>query len=388
MILSGLRICGKEGAWDIEVRNGLIQSISCSDTQDTQRKTEARIDLPEALAFPGLINSHDHLDFNLFNKLGSRIYSNYVEWAHTIHKSYPREIEDIIRIPRSLRVKWGEYKNLLNGFTTVVHHGDYLKIDNPMIDIVQSSLSLHSVRFEKNWRWKINRPSIRKKIVTIHVGEGTDENSTIEIDELIRGNIFKRTLVGVHAVAMTNQQAKNFKALVWCPASNHFLLGQTAPVDRLSQHTRIVFGTDSTLTSDWNCWTQIREARSTNMVSDQQLFDILTVTPANVWNLSNQGAISPGNLANLVIAKKPDSNRDWNSFFSLNPKDLLLVIHRGFIRLYDQSIKTSLFTAGLQPNDFGMIHFGQSTKFVPRELPALAQEIKKLHPKIVLPFGI
>jgi len=30
------------------------------------------------MAFPGLINSHDHLDFNLFPLWGNRKYNNYV----------------------------------------------------------------------------------------------------------------------------------------------------------------------------------------------------------------------------------------------------------------------------------------------------------------------
>ena len=38
------------------------------------------------LHFPGLINSHDHLDFNLFPQTGNRIYNNYTEWGRDIHE--------------------------------------------------------------------------------------------------------------------------------------------------------------------------------------------------------------------------------------------------------------------------------------------------------------
>ena len=49
---------------------------------------------------------------------------------------------------------------------------------------------------------------------------------------------------------MDEQQATAFEALVWCPASNYFLLNTTAAVDKLKTKTSILFGTDSTLTSD------------------------------------------------------------------------------------------------------------------------------------------
>ena len=35
----------------------------------------------KALIFPELINSHDHLDFNLFPQMGDRFYTNYTEWG-------------------------------------------------------------------------------------------------------------------------------------------------------------------------------------------------------------------------------------------------------------------------------------------------------------------
>ena len=104
-----------------------------------------------------------------------------------------------------------------------------------------------------------------------------------EIDDLIRWNLFRRMLIGIHGVGMTEQQATAFRALVWCPASNYFLLDRTAPIDRLYDKVPILFGTDSTLTSGWNAWDQIRMARNLHLIPDDDLFATLTTNPAAAW---------------------------------------------------------------------------------------------------------
>ena len=254
--------------------------------------------------FPGLINSHDHLDFNLFPQTGSRIYNNYIDWAQDIHAPHKETINAVLRIPQHIRTQWGLYKNLLNGVTTVINHGEKLSIDNNIINVVQGNFFLHSIRFEKNWKLKLNSPLAKSRPYVIHIGEGTDDASYKEINKLIRWNIYKRKIIGVHGVAMDEKQATAFQALVWCPASNYFLLNATAAVEKLKSKTAILFGTDSTLTSDWNIWEHIRLARNSRLVSDQELFEMLTIRPAAVWGLKGFGKIAEHHVADIIIAKK------------------------------------------------------------------------------------
>ena len=62
-----------------------------------------------AVVFPGLINSHDHLDFNLFPPLGHKTYNNYTEWGSLLdEKSRNSDIFDwrrTWRISRSWKNK-------------------------------------------------------------------------------------------------------------------------------------------------------------------------------------------------------------------------------------------------------------------------------------------
>ena len=380
MRLNNLRFLNEDGLHDLWILNGKIAAIRPSGSATA----EPSLDLNGALAFPGLINSHDHLDFNLFPPLANRVYNSYTEWGPDIQTNNRASIDPILSIPQKLRTRWGIYKNLLNGFTTVVNHGEHLDTSDAPINVFQDCYCLHSVRFEPNWKWKLNHPAKTARPFAIHVGEGTDPDSTREIDELIRWNLFRRPLIGIHGVAMTGQQAASFRALVWCPASNFFLLNRTAPLDCLYDKVPILFGTDSTLTSGWNAWDQIRMARSLEMVPDTRLFAMLTTNPAAAWELNgrgnptsgkltNRGTLAPGKIADIVIARPQPRLTGMDALFALNPQGLLLVIHEGNIRLFDPSLLEPITEHALTDETF------QPTppdgKYVVGDLPGLMQNI-------------
>ena len=267
------------------------------------------------------------------------------------------------------------YKNLLNGITTVVNHGEKLNITNNFINVIQNIYCLHSIQFEKNWKFKLNHPLIKHRPFVIHIGEGTDNVSHGEIDKLTKWNLFKRTIIGVHGVAMDEKQAKAFKALVWCPASNYFLLNGTAAIDKLKDKTSILFGTDSTLTAGWNLWEHIRLARNTQLVSDTELFAMLTTNPATVWGLKGSGKIAEQHTADIVIAKKNNVSNNLDSFFSLNPEDILLILHNGEIKLFDSILLDKINDADCKVNNFSKIFIGESCKYVEGTLPGLPAQM-------------
>src|ERR1700722_12061390 len=223
MILNNVNIYGENDAVNIYVDREMISQIEDRSKENNSNQKEFQLHFQNAVAFPGLINSHDHLEFNLFPQFGEKLFNNYLQWSNYTSKKYKTEINKILQIPLNLRILWGIYKNLLSGVTTVVHHGKKITVGNAEIDVFQDYNFLHSVGLEKKWKYRLNKPSSKKKFV-IHIGEGRDEYAQKEIDQLIRWNLFNREIVAVHGVAMNAQQAKSFKALVWCPASNFFML--------------------------------------------------------------------------------------------------------------------------------------------------------------------
>jgi len=380
MILNNLIMAGTDEPVHIRVTKDKISGVSSTAFIDTD--DQITLSLEDALVFPGLINSHDHLDFNLFPRLGERIYGNYTEWGKYIHKHYKTQISAVLKVPPTLRYEWGVFKNLLCGVTTVVNHGEPSGLKDELITIFENMQALHSVGFESAWQLKLNNPLNVKLPVCIHVGEGDDWSSFSEIDRLTGWNLLRRKLVGVHGVAMTENQAKKFGAVVWCPQSNYFLLNKTAPVNLLEKHTDILFGTDSTLTGSWDIWEHLRVARGTRLLGEEELFYALNKNAANVWGL-NTGKIEEGKEADIVVAHIKKGMRDYGAFFSLRPADLLLVIHKGEIRLFDENLVGQL--PGLDLNNFSKVYINDAGKYVQGNLPGLMDRIKEYYAEAYFP---
>ncbi len=346
-----------------------------------------QIQFAEAIAFPGLINSHDHLDFNCFSILGKNTYPNYSDWGNHIHESFKGEIEATLQIPVRMRAAWGMYKNLVTGVTTVVNHGRFLKIPNPIINIYQKAQNIHSVLFEKKWKWKLNNPMLKNKVCVIHTGEGVDEQSHKEISELLKYNLLRKDLIAVHGVAMDVTQADKFKGLIWCPESNRVLLNKHANIEYLKAHTTLVFGTDSTLTGSWNIWEHLRLARSLQQVNDMELFKMVTSSPARLWNM-NCGELAVNKDADIVIAKINFETATLSNFYNINPENILMVIHKGNIRMFDKTMLSQLNGLKLNLTGFNRISINGDIKHVKGDLPTLMKAIRQHHPRVNLPFDI
>ncbi|HEY4323703.1 MAG TPA: amidohydrolase family protein [Mucilaginibacter sp.] len=383
MILNDVKMIGTNEPVNIRINGEKIVEISSSVISD--KSVTSQITFDKSIVFPGLINSHDHLDFNLFPQLGTETYSNYTEWGNHIHKRYKEEIDQVLKIPITLRSRWGLFKNLLCGVTTVINHGEPSCMKNDLITVFEKSHCLHSVQFEKNWKIKLNNPLKRGLPAAIHVGEGNDNLAYKEIDELIQWNWLKKKLIGIHAVAMSEKQAKNFKAIVWCPQSNYFLLNKTAPINLLKKHTNILFGTDSTLTSSWDIWEHLRLARKDHLLTDIALYNTLNLNAADCWKL-NSGEIAVGKDADLVVAKTTSDKTGLEDFFEIKPADILLITHRGNIRLFDESLLGEL--KAIELNRFSKIEIDGACKYVEGDLPGLMETIRNYHSAAVFPISV
>lgn len=361
----------------------ILKNVHTADNNNSNSITVAvpayaadfSINFGNAIAFPGLINSHDHLEMNCFPQLKNKDYTNYTQWGTDIHVAHKAVIQSVLKIPEALRIQWGAYKNLLNGITTVVNHGKKITIDNLPVTVFQNCTSLHSVALEKNWNRQLNLHPFKKTPFVIHIGEGTDKAAAEEINTYTNHNYFNKKTIGIHGVAMNVQQAKKFAALVWCPASNYFLLNATARIDILKTATTILFGTDSTLSAGWSIWEQLRLARSLNMLSDSELFAAVTYTAAQTWKIHNN---------DIVVAKKKSGNY-FDSFFSLTAEDILLVIKDGQIVLYDGSLHNQLQNNNGNSN-LDNIYINQQRKLLQGNLADLVKKIQLINPEIKFPF--
>lgn len=269
---------------------------------------EPGLDLSGYLILPGLINAHDHLELNLFPRLGRGIYSNATVWAADIYQPDKSPVKEQLAVPKSARFRWGAIKNLLSGVTTAAHHNPLpslaLRRKLP-IRVLSRYGWAHSVHFSHDWRHRFHATPERYPFI-VHAAEGTDDPARKEIELLKAGGLLTASTVLVHGVAIGPDELKSLAesgcSLVWCPSSNYFTLGRSLGREVLNARLPIALGTDSALTGKGDLLDELRFARAT--LCPQRLYAMVTSTAAQVLKLPpGFGEICDRGPADLLIVR-------------------------------------------------------------------------------------
>jgi cytosine/adenosine deaminase-related metal-dependent hydrolase len=261
-------------------------------------RSTRRIDARGYIALPGLINAHDHLEFNLYPRLGRGPYPNSMAWSQDIYTPDRDPIRQHLQVPKPLRLLWGGIKNLLSGVTTVCHHN---RRDEPVLDenfpvrVVKRFGWAHSLDFSQDVRERFLATPKSWPFI-LHLGEATDAHGVDEIFKLhTLGALDDRTIL-VHAVALDGKglalARKCGSSLIWCPSSNLFLLGKTLEAVALRSGLPIALGSDSALTADGDLLDELQVAR--HHVDCARLYRMVTDVPRRMLRLrANQ---APGDV--------------------------------------------------------------------------------------------
>jgi cytosine/adenosine deaminase-related metal-dependent hydrolase len=246
------------------------------------------LDLAGHVIMPGLINAHDHLEFNLFPRLGHGPYNNATEWARDIYHPDRSPIREHLRVPKPARLWWGALKNLLSGVTTVCHHNPYepavFNRDFP-VKVVRRFSWAHSLAFEPDLAARYRRAPSRPFL--LHCGEGTDAAASREFEELdSMGALSSRTAL-IHGVALKASSLALLRrrrtSLIWCPTSNLTMLGRTLSRSILRSGIPIALATDSALSAPVDLLDELAVAR--RYLPAARLYRMVTTAPAKILRL-------------------------------------------------------------------------------------------------------
>lgn len=344
LILINAALLGPEGVFasSLRIERGRITAID-----RPPQKNDLVFDLGGSLILPGLINSHDHLELNHFGKVKYREqHTNAAEW---IEDTWPRLETDpylvqCLSYPLADRLVIGGIKNLLAGVTTVCHHNPLyrqLKWGFP-VRVVRRYGWTHSFyisgeevlnscqRTPAGWPW------------IIHLAEGTDRQAALELARLDTPGALKSNTVLVHGVGLNEADRDRLvevgAGLVWCPASNLFLLGQTAEVRSLAQAGLVALGSDSRLTGERDLLDELKVAAETGQVSPARLFRMVTTDAARLLRLNGAGRLAVGGPADLVVLPPPVGD-PFESLVGLRRDAVRLVMVGGQPRLGDLALR-------------------------------------------------
>lgn len=270
------------------------------------------IDLRGDRLLPGLINAHDHLQLNNFERLKYREhYTNVFDWVTDVAERVKTNImlNACAAAPRDQRLLLGGVKNVLSGVTTVAHHDplyEYLSGDAYPISVVTRYGWSHSLMIDGEERVQHSYQTTPPAWPwIIHAAEGIDDAAAAEFERLdALGCIAANTLI-VHGVALDDAQRHRLvntgAGVIWCPASNLHLFGKTVDVHDLVEHGRVALGTDSRLSGSRDLLAELKIAGEVSGLDERILEALVTSSSACLLRLSDRGVLRAGATADILV---------------------------------------------------------------------------------------
>jgi len=338
------------------ITRNLVAAVDGQRFVEPEGAFDLVLEFPDAEARPGLINAHDHLHRNHYGRLGRPPYANAYDWARDIQARDAGAIAAGRAAPRRDALLAGAWKNLAAGVTTVVHHDPWetdFEADFPIrVPPVASADSLGMT--PELGGLDTDGP------YGVHVAEGVDQAAADEVRALAERGLLSKNLLAVHGVGVDRDGAGRFResgaALIWCPSSNLFLFGRTAPETLFDGD--VLLGSDSRLTGDGDLLDELRRARGQGALDDARLEAAVGTTAARRLGLPEPG-LEPGGVADFVVLARP--------LLEAAAHDVLLVVVGGVIRLAHPDLGPRLNPFATTPQH---TRIGSVTRWVNGPVPA------------------
>lgn len=329
-------------SYRLEAAGGVAIGIEGGRITAPEGPFDLSLDLGEGELRPGLINAHDHLHRNHYPRLGAPPYPDAYAWGEDIHARWAADIARGRALERRDALLFGALKNLLGAATTAVHHDRWeAAFDDDAFPIrVAPVRARHSLRFEPRPTAADRRTHASP--LCIHLAEGTNAEAAEEVRALARLGLLDARLMAVHAVGVDGDGVERLRAagaaVVWCPTSNLFLLGRTAPPALLEAGVDVLLGSDALLTGEGTLLEELRAAAALGALGPGRLLDAVGATAAARLGLAAP-TLARGAPADVVHLRRPVLDAD--------AADIALVVVRGVPRLGDPAFEALFRHAGI-----------------------------------------
>ena len=340
--------------------SGKIACVDCDCT--AQAAGASTLVCPQGVVSPGLINAHDHINFEnnpgLNPDTGER-YEQRNDWRKGLNGHTKAKIGGYAN---GNQIAWQELRYLMGGATSTVGEGSANGLLRNLTSTMRNqNLMQPAVDFDTfplgdsdgtQLASTCAYPSIQAAAAVAtepaylpHVSEGIDDFAHNEFaclssnvngahDLTLPQSAFIHS-IGLQAVDYATMAAAGTH-MVWSTRTNVSLYGDTARAQIAARlGVKIALGTDWTVSGSMNMLRELRCADSLNKSYDGNYFsdhDLWTMATANgaLVTATNDaiGSIQPGLYADLAIfdGKK---NADYRAVIDANPDDVVLVMRAG-----------------------------------------------------------
>ncbi len=375
------------------ISSDTIQCVGASCVDDA-KATDATVVRTHGVIMPGMIDTHNHILFDIFDENDwspTKIYENHDQWpqeprysAMVDAKQYlngelaipgPNGMSAKIATPLGCEMnKYGEMKGLVAGTTSIV--GSANPLDKicygsiaRTIDQKPNDLDSDKVQAATLTPSSATANSVCQKFAddltdayVIHRGEGVDDKSRAEFDELGTlttepGCLYAPETTVVHGTAFGAPEFKimadNGMSLVWSPRSNVFLYGAGTDYTKTTDvKMALGLGINVALAPDWslggspNLLSELKFAEEVDknrwndeLLSSELLVQMVTINAAKALGLDAVlGSLEVGKKADVTVILG-DVVKPYETIVAAQPSDVSLVVVNGVALYGDQVLK-------------------------------------------------
>lgn len=328
---------GRRRVGDLSFQGGRVCGVG---VEGQPARQGYRMEAGGHLAFPGLINAHDHLHLNGFPSLayGSGLapaFDDVAEWVDALRRRIVEpDFLAVRRLPLAARLWLGGLKNLLAGTTVVLHHDPIGRRAARALPLtVPARPWAHSLDLAGSYGPPLGGLQAPATDPTfVHLAEGRGPKAAAEWWRLAALGLVGGGLRVIHGLGLKPEDRRRLlgigAGLVACPVSNQRLFGRVASVRDLAARGRAALGTDSRLTGARDLLAELGFARQVGLATAESLLRMVGVDAARLCGLPRQGRLTPGMAADAILLRD-DGRAPAEQLCNSARADLRLVIRRG-----------------------------------------------------------
>jgi cytosine/adenosine deaminase-related metal-dependent hydrolase len=357
-------------------------AASCAGTAnfDTATIVETR-----GIIFPGLIDTHNHILFDIFDETDwapLMSYGNHNQWtnedkykAMVDAKQYLNgEAGSLVNVGCELD-KYGEIKGLIAGTTSIVgapnpSRACYGTLARTIDTSANGGLGVDKIQVATLFPSASTADGVCSNVASdstdaylIHVGEGTDQTALNEFSTLNTitnpdGCLLAPETTIVHGTAFDDAaftvMAAHGMSLVWSPRSNVFLYGGGVDLSKTtniplarSKGINVALGPDWSIGGSQNLLDELRFAKTVDQsqwggsLTAKGLVEMVTTNAARALGLQGTlGALEVGKKADVMVIGG-DACAPYDALIASTPADVRLVLVGG-AALYGDPVLQSL----------------------------------------------